>query len=608
MVTMFVKSGKYTLRVLFLIFVVLVMNIGAFAQTITLTVGSSQPGIAQLTWTTTNPAIQGYYIVERQVSPSLMWVALKQLNNATRDYKDTISYPYCSTPINPSYNFSYRVHFVSVTGSEVLSAPMTADLSDQTPPPNVQNLFVALGTTASGKFNPIISWSRITNDSILTYSIQRYNGFKWPVVGTVQADASSYIDQTKPYFCDSSYRYVIRTTDMCGNPGAPDYTLFVQTIKLDIAPPGPCDSVAKLSWNSPHVMPGVIGGYVIYRTDGDSTRKFVVYDTIYNDNQNLEKGHKYIYSVKAFNLSGNDTSSSCQWSWVFNPAALDTVYITQVSVEANSYIRVRYHFSPPGLVKTIILERSNEGCENFYIVNSLTVDSGSISQDSFINDTTADVNKQSYCYLIVAIDSCGNEKPSINKAESIFLKCNSSQTENTLTWNRYQTWTQGVREYSVFRTLDGQPIMLIPYSPIDPATYSFADQHSNIDPNQIPLYWVVANENPGNPYYSNAASKSNTCLINKDPILFMPNAFTPDGINNKFRPKPSPLFVDPQSFTMTIFNRWGQQLFETTDITEGWDGKINGRFLTAGLYVYLLTYKSLEGKEYIKRGTVFLSR
>jgi gliding motility-associated-like protein len=59
---------------------------------------------------------------------------------------------------------------------------------------------------------------------------------------------------------------------------------------------------------------------------------------------------------------------------------------------------------------------------------------------------------------------------------------------------------------------------------------------------------------------------------------------------------------------MTIFSRWGQQLFETSDIDKGWDGSVNGQFIPAGQYAYLITYKSIEGKDYKKQGTVILVR
>jgi len=385
--------------------------------------------------------------------------------------------------------------------------------------------------------------------------------------------------------------------------------LFVQTVKLEAQQPGQCDKVARLSWNKYKEMPGGLAGYKIYRGDGTAPPMEIdTKDTSYSDNFSFVQGHTYLYSVKAYSNSGLFTSSSCQVVWPYNGALIPEVYIAQVSVEADRYIRVRYSISPPSTVIKLVLERSDNGTSDFQAVDSLLVTGGYVPVDHYIDDTTADVHAQSYYYRLVAYDDCGGKTPSMNISQSIWLQCSSSQTENTLNWNSYQSWLQGIESYKVFRIVDGQPVMGEPFGPFDPTTVTFPDPLTGIGPTSEVCYWVVAYENPQNPYLINAESKSNTCCILKAPILFMPNAFYPEGKNKVLRPVPTPAFVDPQSFKMTIFSRWGQQLFETTNMAKGWDGSINGQFAPAGLYIYILTYKSLEGKDYSKRGTALLVR
>ena len=74
--------------------------------------------------------------------------------------------------------------------------------------------------------------------------------------------------------------------------------------------------------------------------------------------------------------------------------------------------------------------------------------------------------------------------------------------------------------------------------------------------------------------------------------VFMPNAFSPngDGKNDTFKPKGNFFGVD--EYSLAIFNRWGQLVFETTDPTEGWNGKIfnSGSDSATGVYVYKLNY------------------
>ncbi|MGB1041327.1 MAG: PKD domain-containing protein, partial [Flavobacteriales bacterium] len=89
--------------------------------------------------------------------------------------------------------------------------------------------------------------------------------------------------------------------------------------------------------------------------------------------------------------------------------------------------------------------------------------------------------------------------------------------------------------------------------------------------------------------------------------VFIPNAFTPDndGFNEVFMPVFSS--VDSDNYSFKIFNRWGEIMFETTDITEGWDGTHNGVKVPTGTYVWRITYKQLNGlKVESKNGHVTL--
>lgn len=98
--------------------------------------------------------------------------------------------------------------------------------------------------------------------------------------------------------------------------------------------------------------------------------------------------------------------------------------------------------------------------------------------------------------------------------------------------------------------------------------------------------------------------------------LEMPNAFSPndDGINDIYGAKG---VNDPNSsahwrsiveFHGYIFNRWGQKLFEWTDVSKGWDGKFNGSPVKQGVYYVLVRAKGADGREYNIRKDVNLLR
>lgn len=75
-------------------------------------------------------------------------------------------------------------------------------------------------------------------------------------------------------------------------------------------------------------------------------------------------------------------------------------------------------------------------------------------------------------------------------------------------------------------------------------------------------------------------------LIPGDPMVFAPNAFTPDGdgLNEAFRPELNG-FVDWR-YRLLIFDRWGEVIWETRERTRAWDGNMNGKPCKTDVYVW----------------------
>ena len=89
-----------------------------------------------------------------------------------------------------------------------------------------------------------------------------------------------------------------------------------------------------------------------------------------------------------------------------------------------------------------------------------------------------------------------------------------------------------------------------------------------------------------------------TVVVEEDLVYFVPNAFTPDGdeFNQVFQPVFTTGF-DPSDFNMTIFNRWGEIVFETEDHAFGWDGSYNGLLVPEGVYTWKIEFKILTNDE-----------
>ena len=84
-----------------------------------------------------------------------------------------------------------------------------------------------------------------------------------------------------------------------------------------------------------------------------------------------------------------------------------------------------------------------------------------------------------------------------------------------------------------------------------------------------------------------------TINVQEELIFYMPNTFTPDGdsYNEFFRPVFTSGY-DPYDFTLFVFNRWGEIIWESHDASIGWDGTYNGSIVPQGVYSWKIEFKT----------------
>ncbi len=97
----------------------------------------------------------------------------------------------------------------------------------------------------------------------------------------------------------------------------------------------------------------------------------------------------------------------------------------------------------------------------------------------------------------------------------------------------------------------------------------------------------------------NKLSSQTTVFDNTDSIshIILPNVFTPnfDSINDVFKPS----LDEIKKMSFSIFNRYGNLIFETTRINGFWDGRTSaGEPCKDGVYFCILTATGIEGKEF----------
>lgn len=88
--------------------------------------------------------------------------------------------------------------------------------------------------------------------------------------------------------------------------------------------------------------------------------------------------------------------------------------------------------------------------------------------------------------------------------------------------------------------------------------------------------------------------------------FFVPNSFTPnnDGYNDYLFVRGNNLY----GLRFSVFDRWGEKVWETTSTTEGWDGRYKGKELDPAVFTYVLTIIYADGKNLTESGTITLIR
>jgi gliding motility-associated-like protein len=94
----------------------------------------------------------------------------------------------------------------------------------------------------------------------------------------------------------------------------------------------------------------------------------------------------------------------------------------------------------------------------------------------------------------------------------------------------------------------------------------------------------------------------------KEGYVYVPTAFSPNRNNRNDDFKPSLYNVKPDEYVFRIYNRWGEKVFETTDVNESWDGTFNGNLCAQETYVWTVNGQYINDDLFALRGTLTLLR
>jgi len=175
--------------------------------------------------------------------------------------------------------------------------------------------------------------------------------------------------------------------------------------------------------------------------------------------------------------------------------------------------------------------------------------------------------------------------------------------KHILNWSSYGGFDGAIVRYEIYRGENG----VFGDAPIGttlPGVRSYVDDVSSFTESQGQFCYRVKAVEAINTYGFAETSFSNTVCATLDPIVYIPNAFIVNGENPIFLPVIS--LYDFDTYQLRIYDRWGGEIFSTSDRYEGWNGLNTslGGYHAQGVYVYQLTFEDRDGQFYDYRGTV----
>ncbi len=498
--------------------------------------------------------------------------------------------------------FEMTLTVLDSIGCPAVSDPLTIDLQERIVPDPIEIQNVTVVDAGAIEIN----WIPYAGGDFVEYVVYREeNGALEEITRVGDQQNTSFLDQSPGLEPEvRPYCYKIGILNDCLQESDLAQTLEHCTIELSVTP---IQDGLVLDW-TPYVGFDV-AQYEVYRADDYTPGSLQQIGLVDGSTLTYTDLETFCYDSISYRVRAIGVANSAQRSFSdlagevpihFPPTEVSDIVTATVNdnVEnTNQSIEVEWLDFTGYLPVEYILERSLDG--SFFELLG-TFDLGT---RSFEDDQVA-VDEFSYTYRVQVLDQCGDTSYFGNVGKSILLESRLDGETPLLNWTPYQEWEQGVRSYRVEVFDESIGDFTVVESFVPGQQTRFEDISSEF-PNQYQYcYRVVAEEVQGN----NAEAYSNVSCVVFPPKVAIPNAFTPNnsgpGVNDLF----TIYLPRVQSAEVSIYNRWGEQVYNTTDWTQYWDGTYQNRPAPEGVYVYVISGTGFEGTEFSRTGTVTLIR
>lgn len=575
------------------------LQVSAFTQSIELsTINDEVDGLIPLEWNINGLDEWKYVKIEYREDGDDVFEKLTEVESPGTTYTDSV---HCNT------NVVYRATVFWEENSQ--TSPQFPDEPYNEEDPKPETVILDSISYDQATDDLILGWEPSNHATFMNYQIipEQDNGnpSENPVAIIENQNNPSALITEDINPCDSQDKFLIITKSKCESSPNLFIEYFQAISVIRNLAEDRCARTVTISFDEYHVSEGInqtIARHEIWASeDGNPAVKL---DTIPSPadsytHEDINSGSTYEYFIRTFlEIDGEPagTSTSCPKTVTTEEIPLPEEFrFENVTVLENQNIEISLHSTPEPELNGYRIYRINEAGEESVLTEITPTEEEEIT----ITDAEVAPVNQSYTYRAEAIDLCDIEAMSADfPSTSIHLNVETSENRNILEWNLYEGWETLKHRVLRYHPAQDQPeeIAVIPGNQTQ-----YEDIPQNF-PNQGQFrYRIEAISDGGQISHSNfAAAVQETKVI-------MPNAFMPEGgVSYVFKPESRNL--SSEDYQMLIFDRWGKQIYESTQPEEGWDGKINGEKAPQGNYVYLLRYRDEKNEIQTQKGNVLLIR
>ena len=444
-----------------------------------------------------------------------------------------------------------------------------------------------------------VHWDDEVNDPLNHgYVIYRTDGNGTNALDTVYG-VDAYIDDSVLPIMQPEIYYVL-ALDPCGNLSIFDttHTSLFLAVEFDY-----CINKFQADWNliEDYELLDSVVLQVVHET-GDIYRKVLKDDATSSLQSPLSGNGTYCIEILAYYSSGDVATSNEVCETIQVAPSLKYLTTSNVSMLESSVL-IEWLAADLSAIESVEVIGQDINGDNIW---SSGVQVISLGDNQFVQNFERNFTDDSYqTYSISIIDDCGEEYLS-EPLSNLRLSLLEIEEELHFKWDDGELSELNPTGYQLYKVTPEGAVLLGSFNnQINSFIYTLEPE--DLKQENIRFYClrqgVVSSEFIGE---SNVLTYSNQVSFEPKIKLVFPNALAPTGFNTTFKP----VWVSGvySAYELQIFDRYGQQLFRTQDVSSGWTGYYQNKPLPSGRFHYIASISDRYGEVYIYEGDVVIVR